>query len=75
MRIAAGQDRQLPDGGVRTVYLGATPGTAEYQLPVLVQTREPDGREVEYYLFKDLNVPGGLSDSDFDPSRLGKHRE
>ena len=74
MQIAPGHDPQLPRGGIRTVYLGATPGTAEYLLPVLVQTWEPDGREVEYYRFTELKVPGGLTDADFDPARLGKRR-
>jgi hypothetical protein len=45
-----------------------------YGFPVLVITEDDTGREVEYYLFDKFKNPAGLTDADFDPSRLQSKR-
>jgi hypothetical protein len=41
---------------------------------VLIIAREPNGKEVEYYLFEKLKLQVPLTDADFSPERFGKKR-
>ncbi|MGL6096588.1 MAG: DUF1571 domain-containing protein [Fimbriiglobus sp.] len=69
-----GEDPTLPRGGARQVFLDSKPDSPSYRMPVLVVTTEPNGQEVEYYLFDRVKMPAGLTDADFDPARIGKGR-
>lgn len=71
--IHAGEETQLPAGGVRQWYFDADPKSPAHGLPVLVMTFE-GGREVEYYCFTAVRAPANLTDADFDPARLGKSK-
>ena len=70
--LAVGADPLLPKGGVRRVFFEAKPDAPGYQLPVLVETSDADGREVEYYYFSKLKVPAKLPPETWDPANLGK---
>jgi hypothetical protein len=63
--IPAGAEPALPRGG-RRLY-GFDPESA---LPVLVQTHDDRGQEVEYYLYDRLQYPVKLDNDDFDPDKL-----
>ncbi len=70
--LAPGADPLLPRGGVRRVYFGAEPGVAGHMLPILVETRDATGGEVEFYHFRDLKLPANLPAEVWDPAKLGQ---
>jgi hypothetical protein len=70
--IRPGEDPSLSKGGHRRVFLDAKPDSPSYRLPVLVITTDAGGREVEYYCFDRFRTPSGMTDADWNPSRLGK---
>lgn len=70
--IPNGGEPQLPRGGIRSIYFDTQPDSPTYLLPVLVVTREPDRKEVEYYLFDRIRIPAHFTNADFDPAMLGK---
>jgi hypothetical protein len=63
--LLPGTDPQLPRGGRRLVLFDV-----ERHLPILVQTFDADGQEVEYYCYDHFQYPVRLDDDDFDPDRL-----
>lgn len=65
--IPPGVEKPLPRGGKRVV--GFDP---ENQLPVLVQTFDERGQEVEYYRYDRLQPSVALDDHDFNPDGLWK---
>jgi hypothetical protein len=62
----------MPNGGVRQWFFDPKPDSSSYTLPVLIIATEPNGKEVEYYLFRRMNFQVKYTDADFDPARLGK---
>jgi hypothetical protein len=61
--IAPGSE--LPGGGTRQVFFDSTS-----HLPVLLITRDAQGRELEYYAYDRLQYPVKLDDDDFNPDKL-----
>ncbi|MCZ2340390.1 MAG: DUF1571 domain-containing protein [Bacteroidales bacterium] len=72
VNIPAGGEPQLPRGGTRSIYFDTQPNSLTNLLPVLVITHEPNGKEVEYYLFDHIRLPAHFTNADFDPARLGR---
>ena len=70
--LARGADPLLPLGGTRRVYFGADAAAPGFNLPVLVETVDHTGREVEFYHFHDLKLPANLPADVWDPVKLGK---
>jgi hypothetical protein len=62
----------IEGGGSRQVYFDPKPDSPSYLLPVLVITKDLNGREVEYYSFTRFQVTAGTTDADWNPARLGK---
>jgi hypothetical protein len=61
--IAPGSE--LPGGGTRQVLFDSAS-----HLPVLLITRDAQGRELEYYAYDRLQYPVKLDDDDFNPDKL-----
>lgn len=70
--IPPGAEPLLPKGGVRRIYFDPKPDAPAYMLPVVVETADATGREVEYYFFDQVKLPAGLPAETFDAARLGK---
>ncbi len=69
--IPAGVEGPLPGGGRRLYCFDP-----ENNLPVLIQTRDSRGQEVEYYFYDRLQFPVKLDADDFNPDTLwGKPRK
>jgi hypothetical protein len=64
--LPPGAEPQLPRGGRRLI--GYDPAS---HLPVLVVTHDDRNRQVEFYLYEQLQFPVMLTDNDFNPERLG----
>jgi Protein of unknown function (DUF1571) len=67
LTIPAGAEPQLARGGRRVLVFDAG-----NHLPVLVQTYDETGHEVEYYCYEHFQYPVRLDDDDFNPDRLWK---
>jgi hypothetical protein len=65
--IPGGMEKALPHGGKRLV--GFDP---QSQFPVLIQTFDEKGQEVEYYRYDRLQPAVALDDYDFNPDALWK---
>lgn len=63
--IAPGTEAVMADGGQRFWYFDPANG-----LPVLVITKDRQGKQVEYYCYDRLQFPVKLDDADFDPAKL-----
>jgi hypothetical protein len=63
--IPAGAEGPLPRGGRRVYYFD--PDT---NLPLVIQTHDERGQEVEYYRYDRLQFPVKLDDDDFNPDKL-----
>ncbi len=70
--LRPGDDVLLPKGGTRQWFYDINPESPAYGFPVLIIATEPDGKEVEYYLFEKLKFGVPFKDSDFSPERLDK---
>ncbi len=70
--IAPGVEPLLPSGGVRRIYFDPRPDAPAYMLPVLVETADATGREVEYYFFDQVKMPANLPAETWNPARMGK---
>ena len=70
--LAPGTDPLLPRGGTRRVYFDAKPDSPGYRLPVLIETIDSAGQQVEYYFFHDIVVPCPAPASAWEPAKLGK---
>ena len=70
--LRPGDDVLLPKGGMRQWFYDINPESPAYGFPVLIIATEPDGKEVEYYLFEKLKFGVPFKDSDFSPERLDK---
>jgi hypothetical protein len=56
---------EVPEGGTRQLYFDPT-----NHLPVLLITRDAQGRELEYYAYDRIQYPVKLDDDDFNPDKL-----
>lgn len=72
LKLRPNDDPLMPNGGVRQWFFDPKRDSPSYTFPVLIVAAEPNGREVEYYLFQKMNFQVKFTDADFDPSRLGK---
>jgi hypothetical protein len=72
LRLRPGDDALMPHGGTRQWFFDTNPESPSAGLPVLIFATEPNGKEVEYYLFEKVKPNVKLTDADFDPARLGK---
>ena len=72
LKLRPNDDPLMPNGGMRQWFFDPKPDSPSYTFPVLIVATEPNGKEVEYYLFRKMNFQVKYTDADFDPSRLGK---
>jgi len=72
LKLRPMDDPLMPNGGIRQWFFDPKADSPSYSFPVLIQAIEPNGREVEYYLFQKMNFTVAFTDADFDPARLGK---
>ena len=72
LKLRPGDDAHMPNGGMRQWFFDPKADSASYAFPVLIIATEPNGKEVEYYLFEKVKLNVKLTDADFDPARLGK---
>jgi len=56
---------EVPEGGTRQLFFDQTS-----HLPVLLITRDAQGRELEYYAYDRIQYPVKLDDDDFNPDKL-----
>jgi hypothetical protein len=56
---------EVPGGGTRQLFFDPAS-----HLPVLLVTRDAQGRELEYYCYDRLQYPVKLDDDDFNPDKL-----
>lgn len=64
-------DEGLPSGGTRHWFFDAKPGSVSKGLPVLVILYDGNGKELEYYRYTKIKIPGELTDAHFDPAKMG----
>lgn len=72
--VRPGDDQYLPNGGMRQWFFDTKADSTGNGYPVLIIATEPNGKEVEYYLFEKLNFEAKFTDADFSPDRLGKKK-
>jgi hypothetical protein len=72
LKLRPGDEPNMPNGGLRQWFFDPNPNSPSYNWPVLIIATEPNGREVEYYLFEKFRLQVPLTDADFDPARLKK---
>jgi hypothetical protein len=72
VRLAPGDDPLFPSGGTRQYCFDMKSGSTGYGLPVLVMAYDAAGKEAEYYLYEKVKNPANLTDTSFNPARLGK---
>lgn len=68
--LRAGDDPLFPAGGKRLYFFDMKPDSPSYGLPVIITAFDVSGNEVEYYLAEKVRNPAGLTDANFNPSRL-----
>ncbi|MEZ6139994.1 MAG: DUF1571 domain-containing protein [Zavarzinella sp.] len=71
--IFPGEEPLLPQGGKRTILFDQLQGSDSIDFPVLIYAVDRNGREVEYYWFKNVK-PRKFGDEDFDPIGLGRSK-
>jgi hypothetical protein len=74
LKLRPGDESTMPNGGTRQWFLDPKTDSNSFGWPVLIIAREPNGKEVEYYLFEKLKLQVPLTDADFSPERFGKKR-
>jgi hypothetical protein len=72
LKLRPGDEPVMPNGGMRQWFFDPKPESGSYSWPVLIIATEPNGKEVEYYLFEKVKLNVMLTDADFAPERLGK---
>lgn len=68
--LRPGDDPLFPTGGKRLYFFDMKPDSPSYGLPVILLALDASGNEVEYYLAEKVKNPAGLTDANFNPSRL-----
>lgn len=74
LKLRPGDDPLLPTGGTRLWFFDRDQESPACGLPLLIIATEPNGKEVEYYLFEKLRFGAKYPDIDFSPDRYGKKR-
>lgn len=72
LKLRPGDEATMPNGGMRQWFIDSKPDSPSFGWPVLIIATEPNGKEVEYYLFEKVKLQVKLTDADFSPERLGK---
>ena len=75
--VRAGTEPDTDRGGVRSWFFDADPASPSFGLPVLtilVEVGSNPPRELEYACYTNVKAPAGLTDADFDLTRLGRAR-
>lgn len=72
LKLRPGDEAVMPNGGTRQWFFDPKPDSNSFGWPVLIIATEPDGREVEYYLFDKVKTQVRYTEADFAPERLGK---
>jgi hypothetical protein len=72
LKLRPGDEATMPNGGMRQWFFDPKSDSGSFGWPVLIIATEPDGREVEYYLFENVKLEVRLTDADFAPERLGR---
>jgi hypothetical protein len=72
LKLRPGDDPNLPNGGMRQWFFDTKADSTSNGFPVLIIATEPNGKEVEYYLFEKLKLDVKFTDADFSPDRLGR---
>ena len=67
-----GDDANMPNGGMRQWFFDPNTDSTSFGLPVLIIATEPNGKEVEYYLFEKVKLQVRFNEGDFAPERLGR---
>jgi len=75
LKLRPGDDPLLPNGGTRQWFYDRDPDSPSYGLPLLIIATEPNGKEVEYYLFEKLKFNTNYPESDFSPDRIGPKKK
>lgn len=70
--LAPGEERAFPQGGTRTLYFDPSTHRPSADLPVLLIGTDPQGRELEYYCFQQVQVRAPGDYRPFHPQILGK---
>jgi hypothetical protein len=73
-QVPSGLEKHLPRGGVRYFFFNRDERTRDFELPVLIITRDENQHEVEYYCYDRVNTNVGLRSDEFDPDTLWRKR-
>jgi hypothetical protein len=74
LKLRPGDESMMPSGGTRQWFFDPKPESSSFGWPVLIIATEPNGKEVEYYLFEKVKLQIPLTDGDFAPERFGKKK-
>jgi hypothetical protein len=72
LKLRPGDETLMPNGGTRQWFFDPNPESTSYGWPVLIIATEPNGKEVEYYLFEKIKLQVRFTEADFAPERLGR---
>jgi hypothetical protein len=72
LKLRPGDEVLMPNGGTRQWYFDTKPESPSFGFPVLIIATEPNGKEVEYYLFEKVKMNVKFTDAYFSPDRFGK---
>ncbi|MBA4190089.1 MAG: hypothetical protein C0467_19055 [Planctomycetaceae bacterium] len=75
LKLRPGDDPLLPNGGTRQWFYDRDADSPSYGLQLLIIATEPNGKEVEYYLFEKLKFNINYPESDFNPDRLSPKKK
>jgi hypothetical protein len=74
LKLRPGDESLMPNGGTRQWFFDPKPESSSFGWPVLIIAAEPNGKEVEYYLFEKVKLQVSLTDADFSPERFTKKK-
>jgi hypothetical protein len=72
LKLRPGDEATMPNGGTRQWFFDPNADSTSFGWPVLIIATEPNGKEVEYYLFEKVKLQVRFNEADFVPERLGK---
>lgn len=72
LKLRPNDDPLMPGGGTRQWFFDPNRDSPSHAFPILITASDPNGREIEYYLFERMDFSVRFSDADFDPALLGK---